>query len=219
MKQSDVNLRSILKGFYKTLGAETKKDKNGNIIYYILVKGIVNKEGQPIPIHLIHSNPFQAISTYKRRIPSIYFEVSVDEDTARYFGSTETKYYEEQYDEEGNYVSLEMKRQGDPVNYVFTLTAEVRNEMEGVEISNYFRNHTPLPSGRFLWENEYSKGITALTYHSASITRARQMFDLVTNSSIITLSFTVIGHWDYREEERYEVPKIDKSRVIDSVKK
>lgn len=213
MKQSNIDLRSILEGLYKTIGAKKEQTKDG-ILFYILVDNIKGKEGQPIRIPLIHSNPFQAISKYKKKVPSVYFMVDVDPATDRYFGDCDTKYYEEQFDENGNLEAVEYKRQGDPTNYAFTLTAEVRNDLEGIEISNYFRRKVSLPSGRFLWTNKEAEGMTALPYIDASITRSREMFDLVTNNVIITLSFTVLGYWDYREEERFELPRIDRAEII-----
>ena len=89
---------------------------------------------------------------------------------------------------------------------------------QGIEMSNFFRRHVPLPSGAFLWENKYAEGIQSLPYIDASISRSREMFDLSTNNIIITLTFNVLGHWDYHEEERLEVPKIDRMDLLDSIK-
>lgn len=213
MKQSDINLRSIIEGLYKTIDAKKKQTENG-VLYYIIVNSITGKEGRELKIPLIHSNPFQSIAKYKKKVPSIYFTVDLDDAMDRFFGNTDTKYYEEQFDENGNIEAVEFKRQGDPMDYSFTLTAEVRNDLEGIEISNYFRRHFPLPSGRFLWTNTENGGITSLPYKDATISRSREMFDLVTNNVVLTLSFTVIGYWDYKDEERIGTPKVDRADII-----
>jgi len=207
MKYSDINTIKMYEGLYITLGAKEKITDEGLVAYYLNIDGIVNKDKQMIDIPLIVANPFQAISSYDKTVPFLSFTMDITDDTSR-VPSVTTKYYNEEYDYSGELIAIEYKRIGDPINYNFTLTGEVRSEMEGIYLMNFLRDAIPVPSGRFFWKNDYDNKLYSFNYINSSCQRTRELFNIVTPNIVVTMSFEVIAYWDYKAERRIERDRV-----------
>jgi len=199
------------------LKAKEKETDEGFTVYYLNIEGIIGNNGQMIDIPIIVANPFQAISSYDKQVPSLYFTMDIEDDPGR-VPAVNTKYYLEEFDSNGELAAIEYKRQGDPVNYNFSLTAELRSEREAIYIMNYLRTVLPVPSGRFFWKNDFDGKKYSYTYINSVCTRSRELFNIVTENSIVTMSFTVIGFWDFKPEVRIE-REIVKDLIITNSKK
>ena len=204
MKFDDMNLRKIIEALYLNMGCKLVNER-----YAITIDGINDKNNQPCIIPVVHSNPFQAISLTDRVVPCIYFTVDIADDDQRYH-QWRAKYIHRNEDDNGVLQSIDVKMEGDPVNYTFNLTGEVRSDTEGVLLMKYFRKKFDKYGGRFLFKDITNQEIFSYTYTNVAHQRTRDMFNIITNNIVITSSFDVLGYFDFHDEVKKEKINVDK---------
>lgn len=208
MKFDDMNLRKMIEALYFNMGCKLLNNK-----YIITIDGINDNNNQPCSIPIVHSNPFQAISSTNKIVPSIYFTVDISDDDQR-FHQYRTKYIHRNEDENGILQSVDVKMEGDPVNYTFNLTGEVRNDTEGILLMKYLRKTFNKYGGRFLFKDVTNQEIFSYTYTNVSHQRTRDLFNIITTNIVITTSFDVLGYFDINDEFKKEKINVDKLIMV-----